>query len=609
MTGIAGWMDLTGGGAGRDRAGRMIAALAHRGSDLRSIWQDDQAAIAFCGRALAASPGQPAVAREGLAGAVVLAFDGWLANLAELRRDLAARGRPGAASEADCLLQAYLEWGQGVAGRLAGEYACAIWDGRTRELLLIRDRLGVRPLYYAPVPGGVLFGSEPTAIFAHGLIEPVCDAEGFRELLAPARAPAASIWRGLAEVPNASLVLADGSGCHAAPYWELHAGPARNDLPAAADALRSLLAEIVGRHLTGGLPDGLAGCLLSGGLDSSVMVALAARHAAARGVAVRTHTIDFDSYVANFVPDSARPTPDAPFARLVAEHAGTDHYPVVLDVDTLTSSASTNATWSASDRLPSQCDLTRALYSFYEKVSGTSPVVLSGEGADELLGMGVIADPSAPEETFPWLSWMRGVPRFSVLRPEIERRLEMEDHIARLHEAALAQCPGWPGDTPADARMRESIYLYTLHDMARTLERADRLGALAGVEVRMPFLDHRVIELTFGVGYQPHTHDGQEKSLLRTAAAGLLPESVLGRKKSNLPTPQDAAYDAAVSKDYHDLLQRPGEPIFELANHQTLAWLGRDLGGRTSALYLRRMREDALALNCWLSVHGAALRL
>lgn len=606
MAGIAGWVDLAGRVAGEPTtAGLMLGAVAHRGTSPVAIWQDDRAAIGYVGRGGCAP--QPAV-RISDERPVVLAFDGALGNGPELRAELTARGRPAAATDPDCMLLAYLEWGADFARHLHGAYAGALWDSRSGECLLIRDRLAVRPLYYALTPDGVLFGSEPAAVFAHPRFEPVVDAEGFRELIAPAREPGASIWRGLNEVPPATVVRVGPDGGKPLTYWQLCADAAADDLDATAAALREVLGDITGRQL--GAADSSA-CLLSGGLDSSSLAVLGAGHLRRRGDGpLRTYTVSFTGYVENFRPDPARPAPDAPFAQDVARQEDTQHRLVELRVAELTDPAVGRVIVSSSDRLPSQCDLTRTLYLLYRAVGEERAVVLSGDGADELLGMGPMPENAAgPGSGFPHLAWLAGLPRFTVLRRDVERRLEVDAHVARLYDMALAQCPFASTDSRLDRWMRESIYMYTLWDMSRVMERADRLAAAAGIEVRFPFMDHRVIELTFNASYRLHTFDGREKSLLRAAMKDLLPGSVVSRAKSNLPTPQDAAYDAAVRREYLDLLAAPDAPLFELADRRILDRLAHDTGGKTSGLYQRRMRENTLALNSWLGTHGSRLRL
>jgi asparagine synthase (glutamine-hydrolysing) len=326
---------------------------------------------------------------------------------------------------------------------------------------------------------------------------------------------------------------------------------------------------------------------------------------------LRTFTVSFTGYTENFRPDSKRPAPDAPYAQDVARQAGTDHRLVELSVAELTDPAVGQVIVSSADRLPSQCDLARTLYLLYRAVGEEHAVMLSGDGADELFGMGPMPAQAAagPGPTFPHLAWLTGFPRFTVLRRDIERRLEVEAHVAGLYDTALAQCQYAPTDSGLDRRMRESIYMYTLWDMNRVLERADRLAAAVGVDIRFPFMDHRLIELTFNASYRLHTFDGREKSLLRHAMKRMLPGSVVGRRKSHLPTPQNAAYDEAIRREYLDLLATPDAPLFELADRRALDVLAHEMGGQTSLLYQRRMRENTLALNSWLGTHGSRLRL
>jgi asparagine synthase (glutamine-hydrolysing) len=607
VAGIAGWVDLGGQVVGEQAvAGRMLDALAHRGAWRGQVWQDDQAAIGYRGRAGCVRQPVAWVCDERR---VALACDGTLTNGPELRAELTARGRPAAAAtDPECMLLAYLEWGADFARHLHGEYGCALWDSGSGECLLIRDRLAVKPLYYALTPDGVLFGSEPSAVFAHPRFEPVVDADGLRELIAPSRAPAASVWRGLSEVPGATVLRVSRDGCKAVTYWQLVAREAADDLDATATELREVLDDIVRRQLGDAEP---AACLLSGGLDSSSLAVLAAGQLRRRGSGrLRSFTVSFVGQADHFRPEESRPTPDAPFALEVARHADIDARVVELSVEELTDPAVSQVIMSASDRLPSQCDLSRTLYLLFRAVGEERDAVLSGDGADELLGMGPMPEAAAagPGPTFPYLL-TPGFPRFSVLRRDIERRLDVDAHMGRFYELALSQCTYAPGDSPLDRRMRESIYMYTLWDMNRILERTDRLAAATGIDVRHPFLDHRVIELTFNASYKLHTGDGREKSLLRSAMAPLLPVSVVDRKKSNLPTPQDAEYGLAIYREYLRLISAPEAPIFELADRRSLDWLSKDLGGKGSNLHLRRMRENVLALNWWLSVHGSSLRL
>lgn len=183
MCGIAGWVDfardLT---AERGTVEAMTRTMACRGPDDEGIWLDRHVALGH--RRLAVidiEGGRQPMAADGLA---VLTYSGEIYNFTELRQALKAKGHQfRTSSDTEVLLRGYLEWGEEVVDRLNGMFAFALWDARRQELLLVRDRLGIKPLFYYPLPDGVLFGSEPKAILAHPLVDPVIDADGLRAQL------------------------------------------------------------------------------------------------------------------------------------------------------------------------------------------------------------------------------------------------------------------------------------------------------------------------------------------------------------------------------------------------------------------------------------------
>src|SRR3954470_11613928 len=212
MSGIAGWVSH-----GRELAGAvptvraMADAVRHRGPDGEGEWVSARAVFAH--RRLAASGGDEARQPVVAGGEAVLLLDGMIYNAAELRRELRGRGHGfRTAGDAEVALRAYLEWGEDFPVHLDGMFAIAVWDVRRERLVLVRDRLGIKPLCYARAGDGVLVGSEPKALLAHPSVEAVVDADGLRELFAHGRKPGATIFTGLHEVRPGHLVLADRDG-------------------------------------------------------------------------------------------------------------------------------------------------------------------------------------------------------------------------------------------------------------------------------------------------------------------------------------------------------------------------------------------------------------
>ena len=221
------------------------------------------------------------------------------------------------------VLHAYLEWGTSFLSRLRGMFALALWDGRRQELVLARDRLGVKPLFYYQLPDGLLFGSEPKALAASGMVPWQVDEDGLRELVSSIDTPGHAVIRGMREVLPGHVLRVGRSGVSVSRYWRLDARPHVDDLPTTIDMVRELLTSAVAEHLIADVP---LGALLSGGLDSSVVAALAVQ--AMDGRTLRTFTIDPHRGGADFSANRIWSSSDTPFARCASLHLGTDHVEV-----------------------------------------------------------------------------------------------------------------------------------------------------------------------------------------------------------------------------------------------------------------------------------------
>jgi asparagine synthase (glutamine-hydrolysing) len=311
VCGITGWVDF-----GRDlRAERaavdaMTATMTCRGPDAGGIWLSAHAAIGHRRLSVIDLPGGEQPMRAPGDDDIVLTFSGEIYNFTELRRELAARGHEfRTRSDTEVLLHSYLQWGPGCVDRLNGMFAFGVWDGRRQELLLARDRLGVKPLYYAPRPDGVLFGSEPKAVLAHPGFRAEIDTDGLAELFSQVgtSTPGHGVYRGLHEVRPGTIVRVNRDGVRSSAYWTLEAREHADDAATTAGTVRELLADIVHRQTVADVP---LCSLLSGGLDSSVVSALAADSLRRRDRAkLATFSVDFAGSMESFQPDQLRRVP------------------------------------------------------------------------------------------------------------------------------------------------------------------------------------------------------------------------------------------------------------------------------------------------------------
>ena len=556
MCGITGWVsyrrDLT---TARRTVADMTATLACRGPDDSGLWLHPHAAFGHRRLAVIDPDGgaQPMVA-SGAHGPVALTYSGEIYNYTELRSTLRATGHVfTTASDTEVLLRGYLEWGESVAERLNGIYAFAVWDPRDETLVLVRDRLGVKPLYYYSTADGVLFGSEPKAILAHPLAEPVVDAQGLREVFACfARTPGAAVWSGMREVKPGTVVRVNRQGIQERTYWRLRAQPHTETLADTVDGVRQLLDDIVGRQLVSDVPRCV---LLSGGLDSSAITALAARHCAEQGTKIRSFAVDFVGQSEHFHPEPGVATRDAPFVREVAGHAVTDHRDIVLDARALADPELRRACVAARDLPVGLGDRDMSIYLLFQAIRQHSTVALSGESGDEVFGgYPSFHQPQAVwSSSFPWLPIFPFDP-VALVDPGLLRELEYDQYVTDAYHHALTQVPTWEDDDPVERRMREICYLHLIHELPVLLDRKDRMSMAVGLEARVPYCDHRLVEYVFNAPWSQKSFDGREKSLLRAAVGDLLPDSVLRREKSGYPGIHTPRYVAALQHQTRELL-------------------------------------------------------
>jgi asparagine synthase (glutamine-hydrolysing) len=564
MCGICGWVDfnrdLRDPDARRELAD-MTATMIRRGPDDVGTWIDGPVALGHRRLAIIDLEGgrQPMTLQENDRPALVLVYSGEAYNYRELRERLTAAGhRFNTSSDTEVVLHAHREWGRrdprAAVSELNGMFAYALWDTANRELLLVRDRLGIKPLYYYPTEHGVLFGSEPKAILANSLAERAVDADGLRRTLSFVADPHNAVFRGMRELPPGHIVRVTRDGIQQMNYWRLTDTGHTDDVPSTVRHVRELLEDTTERQLISDVPLCM---LLSGGLDSSALTALAARFSDER---IRSFAVDFVGQGDNFTPDALRATADAPYVKEVAKFVGTDHTNITLSSSELMDPEVRTATHRARDLPNSWGDLDSSLYLLFRAIRQHSTVALSGESADEVFGgYQTFHSPAHVQaDTFPWLGGRaRTEITLQYLDPELLAKLDLPSYLDDQYRKALAEVPPLTGSAAADPherRMREVCYLFLTRHLPMLLDRKDRLSMAVGLEVRVPFCDHRLVEYVFATPWAHKTFDKREKSLLRAATADLLPSSVVQRVKSPYPTIQDPIYDGILRSRFTDLL-------------------------------------------------------
>ncbi len=577
----------------------MAAPLAHRGPDADGVWTDAAAGVGLGHRRLSIVDLSPAGTQPMVSacGRLAIAYNGEIYNAAELRAELAARGvRFRGRSDTEALLEACAAWGvETAARRLTGMFAFAVWDRAGRRLWLVRDRIGIKPLYYRASPERFSFASELTGLRSHPRFEAAIDRDAIDAFLALDYIPAPySIWRGVSKLEPGTVLRVEADApdrVEIAPYWTL-ADAARQgaadrfpgSVEEAAEELERLLSDAVKRRMVSDVP---LGALLSGGIDSSTVVALMQRQSPGP---VRTFTIGF----------SEGSFDEAPYARAVARHLGTDHREHYVTPDEIGEHGPAimghhDEPFADPSLLPTR------LLSRLARQDVT--VALSGDGGDELFGgygrhlsaervfdhpaLGfnpvvralfhrvVPILPSSLRAALGRLPAMNGSARGPLSAGDIKMLARGMHNPGKLHHAlahgrvglsgrriagpriAVDLVEGWMDRceslTPSERQQFIDASGYLPDDI---LTKVDRASMAESLEVRVPVLDHRVVEFAFRLPPAMKTDAAETKRVLRRVLARHVPPPLFERPKHGFGAPVRSWLRGPLREWAEDLMSR-----------------------------------------------------
>ena len=503
----------------------MSEALAARGPDGAGVWSSSRCGLAHRRLSiidLSRRGAQPMVDPElGL----VIVFNGCIYNYRELRRELQAAGyRFFSSSDTEVVLKAYHHWGDDFAEHLTGMFAFALHERDSGRLLLVRDRLGIKPLYLTEIDGALRFASTLPALLAAGVQDTAIDAVALHHYLSwHAVVPAPrTILAGVRKLAPACIMTVEPDGRrHERRYWEpcytRNGRPPDMTADDWRDEVLEALRTAVGRRMVADVP---VGVLLSGGLDSSLIVALLAEQGQS-GLA--TFSIGFESV-------GGRDGDEFEYSDLVADRFGTDHTRFLVGGDDMLA-ALPEAIAAMSEPMMSH-DVV-AFYLLAKEVSRTRKVVQSGQGADEVF---------AGYSWYPPLATADGTGAEIYAREFFDRTHdEMAELLEPTRAASSDVSSGFvrahfdrPGAATAlDRALRLDTEIMLVDD---PVKRVDNMTMAWGLEARTPFLDHELVELAAACPPELKLANGG-KGVLKAAARGVVPDEVIDRKKGYFPVP------------------------------------------------------------------------
>jgi asparagine synthase (glutamine-hydrolysing) len=595
----------------------MIATLRHRGPDDGGVWSDGRAGLAHARLAIIdPSPAghQPMASTDG---AVWISYNGEVYNFAEIREELVARGyRFHSRSDTEVIVNGWHAWGARIFSRLRGMFALAIWDRRSNHLVLARDRLGKKPLYYAAAADGFVFGSEIKALLAHPGMRREADLSAIDRYLTWGYVPTPdTAFLGIRKLPAAHYLVVDappdGSLTRSQPvrYWRLPApSTVERDRPV-AEVRRELVAQLEEAVRLRLISDVPLGAFLSGGIDSSAVVATMARVGA--GV-VKTFSIGF----------SAKEYDETRYARMVAERYATDHHELVVEPDAV--AVLPRLVWHYGEPFADPSAV--PTYYVSELARREVKVALNGDGGDEcFLGYPryqAMRYLSALDRMPGWspaaLAGLLGLAPRSLQRalkiPRIRGVLRAaRQHPGRRYAHTLSSFTDEDKEDCYGAAMRDQLQNSALDFLEPFFEQGDSLVAEAnradihtylpddlllkvdgasmahGLEARSPLLDHVLVEWALGISPQVKMAHGVPKALFKSAMAPYLPAELLHRPKKGFGCPVDQwlrnelrelAYEVLLSRTATERgLFRPDyvrrlldEHCTRYRDHQTRLW-------------------------------------
>ena len=538
----------------------ILSTMQRRGPDQEGVFLD--AACALLHRRLSVI--DPSGGMQPMTiGGMTIVYNGELYNTPELRNELQSLGDSfDTTSDTEVLLRAYLRWGDACPQKLNGIFAFAVYDPSRRRLFLARDPMGVKPLFYARRGGSFFFASELKSLLCFPEIPPQVDSRGLYDLLflGPGRTPGYGVFRGVYELEPGTCGYFDETGLHLSRYWKLHDRPCTDSFESASEKTRWLLEDSIRRQLVSDVP---IGTFLSGGLDSSIISAVAAKY---KGP-INTYSVDYRDNDRYFTATKFQPNADSDYIGLMERHIHANGHRVILDTDELVSGLFEAA--EARD-LPGMADVDSSMLLLCRNTRKTSTVILSGECADEIFGgYPWYRDPEVRAiNGFPWAQTTDY--RASFVAPELLSWLDPREFVDNRYQETLRQADILPGTSPLEQRMKEMMLLNLRWFMQTLLDRKDRMSMWSGLEVRVPFCDRRIVEYLYTVPWSYKDYHGQEKGLLRHAFRDLLPKEIITRKKSPYPKTWNPDYMAAVSRLLREELSGTNSPLLQFLKKDAL---------------------------------------
>ncbi len=575
----------------------------HRGPDDEGIYLTDGCGLAHVRLSIIdLSTGHQPMIRKRENRSCAIVYNGEIYNMLELKKELIEKGEEfETTSDTEVILAGYLKEGPDFVKRLNGIFAFALWDENLHRLMICRDPIGVKPLFYTKREDTLVFSSELKGLFEFPGVKPCLDQDGLCEVIAlgPAKTPGKGVFAGVSELKSGHYLLCSEDGILDRTYWSLKSAPHEDSFETTIEKTAFLIEDAIKHQMLSDIP---ISTFLSGGVDSSLVTAICAKELKKQGKVLNTFSFDFTGNEIYFQANAFQPSRDRPYVDQMVKYAQTRHYYLECDNTELA-----DYLYEAVDArdLPCMADVESSMLYFCKKVTAYNKVTLTGECADEIFGGYPWFHKKEAFETdaFPWSQSMQ--PRTQLLKDEIIAELPLEKYAKNAYRETILETPRLEGENAEEQRRREISYLNLRWFMVTLLDRMDRTSMYSGLEARVPFADHRIVEYVWNVPWAMKCPDGMVKGLLRKAGEKYLPKEVLYRKKSPYPKTYHPGYEAELARRLKEVLHNPSSPVNALIDLKKVEqflntpsdygkpWYGQLMAGPQMLAYM-------LQLNYWM---------
>lgn len=590
----------------------MKVRLNHRGPDENGVFLTKHLGFSHVRLSIIdlISGSQPMSRKIGNTNYVII-YNGELYNTKELRADLELKDwRFKTTSDTEVILVGFIEYGPGFIKQLNGIFSFAIWDSSLDSLLLVRDRLGIKPLFYTIQEDTLIFGSELKVLFEYPGVKAVADKNSLGEILGlgPAKTYGSGVFKNVYEVLPGHYILYNKDGIKECEYWKLVSKPHTDSYEETIEKTAFLVTDSIKRQMVSDIP---ICTFLSGGIDSSIVTAVCANELKKKGEQLNTFSFDFEGNDEFFKANNFQPSRDRPYVEKMVSYLNTNH--TFLECTNTDLANHLYDVVNARD-LPGMADVESSLLYFCKQVKKYNKVTLTGECADEIFGgyPWFHSKEAFELETFPWSRNME--PRKLLLKDDLVEAIDLDSYVKAAYEKSKQETPYLEGEDAVNRRRREIAYLNIKWFMATLLDRMDRTSMYSGLEARVPFADHRLLEYVWNVPWDIKFKDNVVKHLLRESAKGIVPEEVLYRRKSPYPKTYNPHYETMLKERLLTVISNPQSPIntlidkkkvqkfFDTPSDYGKPWYGQLMAGPQLIAYM-------LQINYWLESYHITIEI